>query len=128
MSMRSPLGRVLGLGSAKHGVAHWYAQRLTAVAVALLGVWFLVSLYWLNEPDFRDVQRWLSSPVSATLLLLFVVTAGWHAQLGLQVIIEDYVGDKAMRLILLVAMKFAYVVATVIGALAVLRLAFGAAA
>jgi len=126
--MRSPLGRVLGLGSAKHGVAHWYAQRLTAVALALLGVWFFVSLYWLDIPDFRDVQHWLASPVSATLLLLFVVTAGWHAQLGLQVVIEDYIGDKAMRLILLVAMKFAYIVATVIGALAVLRLAFGAAA
>ena len=73
-------------------------------------------------------MQWLHSPLAATLALLLVVVSAWHAQLGLQVVVEDYVGDKGLRVVVLVALKFALVVAALVGVLAVLRLAFGVTA
>ena len=125
MSLRSPLGRVLGLGSAKEGAGHWYAQRLTAVALALLGVWFVVQLWLLDGAGLEHVRSWLASPVAAALMLLFIATLAWHSILGLQVVIEDYVGGRGTRLALLIAMKFALVLAGAAAAIAVLRLALG---
>jgi succinate dehydrogenase / fumarate reductase membrane anchor subunit len=127
MSLRSPLGRVLGLGSAKGGSGHWYAQRVSAVALVILGFWFIASLAMLGAGAPRDaVIGWLQSPFPAAMALLLVVVTAWHAMLGLQVVIEDYIADKGTRMVLLVALKFALVVAALIGALAVLRIAFGA--
>jgi succinate dehydrogenase / fumarate reductase membrane anchor subunit len=128
MSLRSPLGRVLGLGSARGGSSHWYAQRITAVALALLSVWLFVSLASLADASYEQVTGWLRWPLNSALALLLVVVAAWHAVLGLQVVVEDYVGDKGTRVLVLIAIKFAFVVATVVGALAVLRIAFGVAA
>jgi succinate dehydrogenase / fumarate reductase membrane anchor subunit len=128
MSLKSPLRRVTHLGSAKGGSAHWYAQRVSAVALLLLGIWFSVSLALLGGATHQHVLGWLSSPVTASLAVLLVVTAAWHALLGLQVILEDYVGDKGTRLAVLLVVKFAFAVAAVIGVLAVLRIAFGVAA
>ncbi len=128
MSLRSPLGRVLGLGSAKGGSSHWYAQRVTAVALALLGLWFVVSLARLDGGSYEQIAGWLGSPLNAALALLLVVVAAWHASLGLQVVIEDYVAAKGKRAAVLIAVKFALVVAAVVGVLAVLRIAFGVAA
>jgi succinate dehydrogenase / fumarate reductase, membrane anchor subunit len=127
MSLRSPLGRVLGLGSAKGGSGHWYAQRVSAVALVILGFWFIASLAMLGTGAPRDaVIGWLQSPLPAAMALLLVVVTAWHAMLGLQVVIEDYIADKGTRMVLLVALKFALVVAALIGVLAVLRIAFGA--
>ena len=126
MSLRSPLGRVLGLGSAKGGSSHWYAQRVTAVALVLLGLWFLVSLAMLEDTSLGAVQGWLRSPVSSVLAVLFVAVAAWHANLGLQVVIEDYVSNKGTRVILLMTIKFAFVIAALVGVLSVLRITFGA--
>jgi len=128
MSLRSPLGRVLGLGSARGGSSHWYAQRVTAVALVLLALWFVVSLALLADASYEQVTGWLRTPLNCALALLLVVVAAWHAVLGLQVIVEDYVADKGKRLLVLIAIKFAFVVAAVVGVLAVLRIAFGVAA
>ncbi len=125
MSLRSPLGRVLGLGSAKGGSSHWYGQRVTAVALVLLGLWFLVSLASLDGAGLASVQGWLRSPVSSVLAILFVAVAAYHASLGLQVVVEDYVADKGLRFAVLLAIKFVLVVAALIGILGVLRIAFG---
>jgi succinate dehydrogenase / fumarate reductase membrane anchor subunit len=128
MSLRSPLGRVLGLGSARGGSSHWYAQRVSAVALVLLALWLFVSLASLADASYEQVTGWLRSPLNSTLALLLVVVAAWHAVLGLQVVVEDYVADKGMRVVVLIAIKFAFVVAAVVGVLAVLRIAFGVAA
>ena len=128
MSLRSPLGRVLGLGSARGGSSHWYAQRITAVALVLLALWLVVSLASLADASYEQVTGWLRWPLNSALALLLVVVAAWHAVLGLQVVVEDYVADKGKRLLVLIAIKFAFVVAAVVGVLAVLRIAFGVAA
>ena len=128
MSLRSPLGRVLGLGSARGGSSHWYAQRVTAVALVLLALWFVVSLALLADASYEQVTGWLRWPLNSALALLLVVVAAWHAVLGLQVIVEDYVADEGKRMLVLIAIKFAFVVAAVVGVLAVLRIAFGVAA
>ena len=125
MSLRSPLGRVLGLGSAKSGSSHWYLQRVTALALVLLGAWFLVSLATLGGTGLDAVQAWLHSPVSSVLAMLFVAVAAYHASLGLQVVVEDYLAGHGARVVLLVVIKFALVVAALVGIIAVLRIAFG---
>jgi succinate dehydrogenase / fumarate reductase membrane anchor subunit len=126
MSLRSPLGRVLGLGSAKGGSGHWYTQRVTAVALVILGLWFIASLAMLGPgAPHEAVLHWLGSPLSAVLALLLVGVGAWHALLGLQVVFEDYIGDKGTRMVVLVALKFAITVAALVAMLAVLRIAFG---
>jgi succinate dehydrogenase / fumarate reductase, membrane anchor subunit len=128
MSLQSPLGKVLGLGSAKEGAAHWYAQRITAVALAVLGTWFVIALATMDGFELARVRSWLSSPLAVALLLLFVVTLAWHSILGLQVVIEDYIAEPGARVAALVAMKFVFVLAGAVGVIAVLRLAVGAPA
>ena len=128
MSLRSPVSRVTGLGSAKSGAGHWYAQRITAAALVLLGGWFVAALVSLDGASHANVMGWLASPISSALAVLLVVTAAYHALLGLQVVLEDYVADHGKRLATLLVVKFALVVAAVIGVLAVLRIAFGVAA
>jgi len=128
MSLRSPLRRVTGRGSAKSGVGHWYVQRVTAAALVLLGIWFVAGLASLEGASHANVVGWLASPISSALAVLLVVTAAYHALLGLQVVLEDYVADHGKRLAALLVVKFALVVAAVIGVLAVLRIAFGVAA
>jgi succinate dehydrogenase / fumarate reductase membrane anchor subunit len=125
MSLRSPLGRVLGFGSAKGGSAHWVAQRVSGVALVLLGSWFVVSLACVGGASYEQVSAWLRSPASTALMVLTVLVAAWHSSLGLQVVLEDYVSSKGARTAALVAVKFALAVAAVVGVLAVLRIAFG---
>ncbi len=126
MSLRSPLGRVLGLGSAKGGSGHWYSQRLTAVALVILGLWFVASLAMLGQgASHSAVVHWLGSPLPATLAVLLVLVAGYHAQLGMRVVLEDYVGDKGLRTVLVTAVNFLLITASLLGVLAVLRLALG---
>jgi succinate dehydrogenase / fumarate reductase membrane anchor subunit len=127
MSLKSPLRRVTYLGSAKDGSGHWYAQRVSAVALVLLGLWLMLSLATMGGASHERVVAWLSSPVAAAFAVLLVLTAAWHALLGLQVVIEDYVGDKGSRMAMLLVVKFVLAFAAVIGVLAVLRIAFGVA-
>jgi succinate dehydrogenase / fumarate reductase membrane anchor subunit len=127
MSLRSPLGRVLGLGSAKGGSSHWYAQRVTAVGLVLLGLWLVFSLSGLDG-SYEQVSAWLRSPLSSALALLLVVVAAYHAGLGLQVVIEDYVAVKGTRAAVLITVRFALLLVAAVGVLAVLRIALGGAA
>jgi succinate dehydrogenase / fumarate reductase membrane anchor subunit len=127
MSLRSPLGRVLGLGSAHSGVRHWWQQRLTSVALVPLAIWFLVSLLALPSLGYETVIAWMSQASTAILLVLFVVVATWHSQLGVRVVVEDYVHGEGARTLTLVIVTFAHVLVASAGVFAVLKVAFGVA-
>jgi succinate dehydrogenase / fumarate reductase membrane anchor subunit len=127
MSLQTPLGRVLGLGAAKEGVQHWWVQRLTSVALVPLSIWFVVSLLALPSLDHATVAAWLRQSWSALLLILLVLTAGWHSQLGMRVVVEDYVHDTGLRTLVLVLLTFAHVLLAAAAVLAVLRVALGGA-
>lgn len=121
---RSPLGRVLGLGSAKEGVDHWWAQRLTAVALVPLTLWFAASIVGLIGADYDTFLDWLSQPLVAILMLLFMGATFYHAALGLQVVIEDYVHGEAAKIAAIVALKLACAALGVAATFAVLKIAF----
>lgn len=123
MGFRTPLGRVRGLGSAKDGTHHWWMQRVTAVALVPLAIWFVVGIVAHLGADHAGVKAWLSGPVTATLTVLLIAATFHHAQLGLQVVIEDYVSHEGARLAAVLVVKFACFVLAGIGILAVLRLA-----
>jgi succinate dehydrogenase / fumarate reductase, membrane anchor subunit len=121
--LRSPLGRAIGLGSAKEGVEHWWAQRVSAVALVLLGLWFAVSLIAHAGADRSAVIAWLQSPVPAVLAILLLIALFYHAALGLQVVIEDYVLGEWLKVSSLVAMRLICFALAVGGIYAVLRIA-----
>jgi succinate dehydrogenase / fumarate reductase membrane anchor subunit len=127
MSLRSPLGRVRGQGAAHDGVHHWWLQRLTSVALVPLTVWFVVSLLALPSLGHATLLAWMSQSSTALLLILFVLVAAWHSQLGLRVVVEDYVHGAGMRTLSLVLITFAHVLLAAAGVFAVLRVAFGGA-
>lgn len=123
MSLRNPLARAKGLGSAKDGTTHWWHQRLTAIALLLLTPWFVILMVGLLGDDLATVRATLSQPLTAILLTAFVLSLFWHARLGLQVVIEDYV-HGATELLLQVVVKFAYALAAIASLLAIGRLFF----
>ena len=125
MQFRSPLGKVRGLGSAKDGTHHWWMQRVTAVALIPLAIWFTASVVSLIGKDHAAFTAWVKNPVSATLLVLLLAATFHHAQLGLQVVIEDYVHREGCKVASILAVKFAAVVLAGIGIVSVLRIAFG---
>ena len=125
MSFRSPLGTVRGLGSAKDGTAHWWAQRITAVALVPLAIWFVIGLLLLVGQDRAAVVAWFRNPISATLMVLLIGATFHHAQLGVQVVIEDYIHGEGAKLALIMFVKFAALVLAGIGIVSVLRIAFG---
>jgi succinate dehydrogenase / fumarate reductase membrane anchor subunit len=125
MSYRTPIGRARGLGSAKDGTAHWWAQRLTALALVPLVLWFVISVVRLIGAGHGAVVAWLGSPVAAGLMILLIVATFHHAQLGVQVVIEDYVHNEAGKIAAIILVKFAAVVLGLAGILAVLAIAFG---
>ena len=123
-SVRSPLARVRGLGSAQHGVGDWWAQRVTAVALVPLTVWFVASVVSLAGADFRTVALWMGSPVTAVLLILMLAALFRHAQLGLRVVIEDYVHNEGAKIALLLAVNAVLALLAVGSILSVLKLVF----
>lgn len=106
MKMRSSLGRVRGLGSAKSGTAAWWAERMTALALIPLGVWFVSALIGGVAADYAAIKDWMSNPGSLTMMILLIGVLFWHVKLGLTVIVEDYIHDKTMEVALLIAIKF----------------------
>ncbi len=126
MSLRSPLSKAVGLGSAKHGFSHWWWQRVTAIALIPLSIWFMVSVLSLLGGGYLAAVSWLQSPLNATLMLLFVLTALYHAQTGLQVVIEDYVHTKWLNLVMLIGVKFLAAAMAVMSVIAVLKISVGA--
>ena len=125
MQFRSPIARVRGLGSAKDGTHHWWMQRVTALALIPLAIWFVASIVALIGKDHAAFTAWVKNPVSATLLVVLVAATFHHAQLGLQVVIEDYVQNEGTKVGSILAVKFAAVVLAGIGIVSVLRIAFG---
>lgn len=106
-SLRSNIAKARGLGSAKEGVAHWWMQRLTAIALIPLGIWLVASLVCLAGADHAQISQWLTAPFTLGALALTLLTAFYHAVLGLQVVVEDYVHGHAAKLTLIILIQFA---------------------
>ncbi len=125
MSLMTPLNRVLGMGTAKGAGEHWWLQRVTAVALVPLGVWFAYALLTLRSFDYAAVTAWVREPVTSIFLILMVVAVGYHSQLGVQVVVEDYVSGKGARAATLLLSTLAHVGLTIAAVFAVLKIAFG---
>jgi succinate dehydrogenase / fumarate reductase membrane anchor subunit len=123
-AFRTPLKKVRGLGSAKEGTGHWWMQRVTAVALVLLGVWFLVLLADLRSAGYETARAAFAEPLTATLTIAFVGSLYYHGYLGLQVVIEDYVHHRPTEVALLVLVRFAAFFAALATTIAVLKLVF----
>jgi succinate dehydrogenase / fumarate reductase membrane anchor subunit len=123
--LRTPLSRARGLGSAKQGVHHWWAQRITAVALIPLVVWFAISLIMMSGADYAVVRAWIGSPVVMVLLTLTIVIGLHHGQLGMQEVVEDYVHGEGLKLALIVLLRFTAVFFGLAAIVAILRIGFG---
>jgi succinate dehydrogenase / fumarate reductase membrane anchor subunit len=127
VNYRTPLARARGLGSAKEGVSHWWVQRLTAVALLPLLIWLVTALALLDGYGYPTLIGWVAQPVHAILLLATILALFWHSSLGLQVVIEDYIGAEGLRMTLIIAVKFAHILGGIISIFAVLKIALGSA-
>ncbi|MEJ2114849.1 MAG: succinate dehydrogenase, hydrophobic membrane anchor protein [Gammaproteobacteria bacterium] len=121
MSLRTPLSEAKGLGSAKEGAGHWWLQRLTAVALIPLVIWLAFGVATLGDASYETVLAWLQKPHVSVLLILFVVATFYHTQLGLQVIIEDYVHGW-LKVVTLILINFLCIVLAVVGIVALLKI------
>lgn len=126
MSLRTPLARVRGLGSAKEGTNHWLAQRISAVLLAPLSVWFLVCFWPVLGQEYADARVYIAQPLHAFLLLTFVLTLIYHALLGVQVVIEDYIHTRWLEVSLQIAIKLIAFLAALATAFALIRIVLGA--
>ena len=123
----TPIAKVRGLGSAHSGSHHWLLQRFTAIGNLLASVWFVASLLLLPNLSFATVSEWIARPVPALALGLLVVTTFWHARLGMQVFLEDYVHEHANKFAALAALNFACFIGAAFGLFCIVRLALGGA-
>ena len=123
-SFRSPLNRVLGFGSAKSGVRHWWAERITAVALVPLCLWFVASIVAHFGSDYAAFIAWIRTPIATGGMVLLLIALFHHTALGLQVVIEDYV-HSGVGFVAIVAVLLACYGLAVIGIAATLRIAFG---
>ncbi len=124
-SMGSRLGRVRGLGSAKEGAAHWWAQRLTAIALIPLIFWFVASLAALSGAGHGAVVAWLRGPIAPVAMIALLGVGFHHLQLGMQVVIEDYVHSETAKITLIITVKLGAALAAMVSILSVLRITFG---
>lgn len=124
MQLRTPLSHIKGLGSAKEGLGHWTMQRLTSIANMVLISWFLISAMTLAGADYQETRSWLASPVVASLMLLLIISVFYHAKLGLQVVIEDYVHHGGLKIAAVTAVTFMMAGLGVTCAVAVLKTSF----
>jgi len=121
--LRNPLKVARGLGSSQSGVGHWWTQRVTAAALVVLLIWFVITVLGLLHADYATALATVAKPWNALLLIVLLVTMFWHAVLGLQVVIEDYVHTRWKEVLSLVLIKFLAVLGALAGVLAVLRIA-----
>ena len=124
-SLRTPLARVRGLGSAKDGTHHFWIQRLTALALVPLTIWFAFSIASLATADAPAITAWMQSPLRATLMLSFLFAGFWHMKLGLQVVIEDYVHTESTKVTCLILNNFVSIFLALAATLAVLKMLLG---
>ena len=122
MSYRSPLSRARGLGSAKEGVAHWWMQRLTGVAMIPLVLLLVFGLATLSQYDYDTVAAWLAHPCIAILFLCFIIALFYHSALGVQVVVEDYIHTKWRRLLVIISVNFTCTVLAVVAILAIVKI------
>lgn len=128
MSLRSPLSRVLGSGSAKDGTDHWWMQRVTALGLLIAGIWFLASLANLQTHSHAELVAWTGRPFNAVMLLLGSIVLAWHSSLGVQVVVEDYIHGRGLKTSALIVNKFVHVFLAGVASLAILKLALGGSA
>ena len=126
MSLRSPLGRVLGLGTAREGTSHWWGQRVSAIAMLLLGLWFAYSLATLPGYDYAAALAFIGLPLNSVLLLLLSLTLAYHSYLGIQVVIEDYLHAPGLKLAALLFSRYAHILLAVAAVYAILKIGLGA--
>lgn len=125
MSLRTPLARVRGLGSAKDGTMHWWMQRVTAVLLVPLSLWLMFCALPMLGAGYADARVWLAQPLNAFLILALALTVIYHALLGVQVVIEDYIHTRWVEIVLLTAIRLLAFLAALATALAVVRIAVG---
>jgi succinate dehydrogenase / fumarate reductase, membrane anchor subunit len=125
MAYRTPIAKARGLGTARSGLHHWKMQRLTAIANVLLVLWFMFSAMALSGSGYDQVRAWLASPVTASLVVLLIISTFYHARLGLQVVVEDYVHHEGIRIASLAAIALLVLALAVACIVAVLSVAVG---
>lgn len=125
MQLRTPISHIRGLGSAKEGLGHWKMQRLTALANVMLVAWFLISAISLAGAGYEETRAWLASPISASLMVLLIMSVFYHVKLGIQVVIEDYVHHEGLKLLSLTALALATIGLGVACIVAVLKISMG---
>jgi len=128
MGNGTSIGKVRGLGSAHEGAHHWLLQRFTAVGNVVLMGWLIVSFVLLPDLNYETVRGWIASPVSASAMVLLVISTFWHARLGLQVLIEDYVQDSGSKFGLFALLNIAAFGGGALAIFSVASMAFGGAA
>lgn len=125
MTLRTPLKNVRGLGAAKEGTHHWSVQRVTSIALIPLTLWFVYSVLSFAAGDYQSAIAWAAEPHSTVMLLMLVIITFHHSQLGLQVVIEDYVHCEVLKMVTLLASKFLNFALGLAGCVAILKIAFG---
>jgi len=125
MEFRTPIAKVRGLGAARAGLGHWKMQRLTAISNVLLVLWFMFSAMALSGRGYEQVRAWLASPLTASLMVLLIISTFYHARLGLQVVVEDYVHHEGLKMASLVAIVLVVLALAVACIVAVLKVAVG---
>lgn len=124
-SLRTPRGQVSGLGSAKHGTEHWWQQRTTAIAIVLLSLYLITTFaQYVVFGNYTSATDWLASPFAATFVILFILAAFYHAVLGIQVVIEDYVHTESLKIVSILAVKFIAFSFAVLGTLSTVKVLF----
>ncbi len=126
MSLRSPLGRVLGLGTAKDGTSHWWGQRVSAIALLFLGLWFAFSLATMPGYDYLAATAFIGRPINSILLLLLSLALAYHSYLGVQVVIEDYVHAPGVKIAALLISRFAHIILAAAAVFAILKIGLNA--
>ena len=125
MGTGTGIGRVRGLGSAKHGSMHWWRQRVTAVGNLFLVTWFVVSMFRLPSFEHGLIVQWIGSPIVAVALILMTISVFYHLRLGLQVIVEDYIHEEAGKILFVLLLNFYAVAGGALAIFSILKIAFG---
>ena len=126
MSIRTPLARVRGLGTAKDGTHHWWVQRVTSIMLVPLVLWFVVSLLSVSHADYETFRHWLGNPIRAGLMVALLATTFYHASLGMQVIYEDYVRPEGAKFVALLVTQVLLFLLGAVSIVAVLKVALAA--
>ena len=126
MSLRTPLGKVLGLGSAKDGTEHFWAQRVSAMGLVLLGIWFIVAVVINDNLAYGSLVEFIAAPLNSILLSLLSVVVAFHSYLGIQVIVEDYVHSSGIKIAALLLSRFTHVLVAITAVYAILKIGISA--